>query len=103
MGNDGSLTLAVFLPDPVRSSVGRPCVPVLRSWLRIPRWCSQAESFMETLKAEEVYISGYETFADVTARLPRFFEHLYNAKRMHSALGYVSPDHFEAQRAQQAA
>jgi len=64
---------------------------------------AQAESFMKTLKAEEVYISGYETFADVAARLPRFIGHVYNARRMHSALGYVSPDHYEAQLAQQAA
>jgi putative transposase len=64
---------------------------------------AQAESFMKTLKAEEVHISGYETFADVTARLPRFIEHVYNSRRMHSALGYVSSDHFEAQFAQQAA
>jgi putative transposase len=42
---------------------------------------AQAESFMKTLKAEEVYIRSYETFADVAARLPRFIEHVYNARR----------------------
>lgn len=52
---------------------------------------AQAESFMKTLKVEEVYLAGYETFADVARRLPRFIDDICNATRMHSALGYMYP------------
>jgi putative transposase len=64
---------------------------------------AKAESFMKTLKHEEVHLSGYETFADVVARLPRFLEQVYNAKRLHSALGYVSPARFEEINTREAA
>lgn len=64
---------------------------------------AQAESFMKTLKVEEVYLAGYETFNDVALRLPRFIEQIYNDRRLHSALGYRSPTEFERETARQAA
>jgi transposase InsO family protein len=55
------------------------------------------ESFMKTLKYEEIYMGHYETYLDVVENLPHFIEEIYNKKRLHSSLGYLPPEEFEEQ------
>jgi transposase InsO family protein len=59
------------------------------------------ESFMKTLKYEEVYRSEYRDLAEARSSIGQFLERIYNRKRLHSALGYVPPAEFEAHRAAQ--
>jgi transposase InsO family protein len=54
-----------------------------------------AESFIKTLKSEEVYMWEYRTIEDVQRRIPYFIEEVYNHKRLHSALGYCPPCEYE--------
>ncbi|MDI6738240.1 MAG: IS3 family transposase [Nanoarchaeota archaeon] len=55
-----------------------------------------AESFMKTLKCEEVYLKEYKTFDEAYSNLKQFIEVVYNNKRLHSSIGYLPPVEFEA-------
>jgi len=56
------------------------------------------ESFIKTLKYEEVYRTEYRDLADARASMGEFLEKVYNQKRLHSALGYLPPAEFERSR-----
>ncbi len=62
-----------------------------------PRENAQAESFMRTLKAEEVALQEYATYEAVRRSIRHFIEAVYNRKRLHSSLGYLPPIEFEEQ------
>jgi len=53
------------------------------------------ESFMKTLKYEEVYRNEYRDMEDALASIAQFIEQVYNQTRLHSALGYLPPAEFE--------
>jgi putative transposase len=62
---------------------------------------AKAESFMKTLKCEEVYLKTYRDREEVRASIAHFIEEVYNRKRLHSALGYLPPASFEEAAARQ--
>ena len=53
------------------------------------------ESFIKTLKYEEVYRTEYRDLAEARASIGMFLEQVYNQKRLHSALGYLPPAELE--------
>jgi len=62
-----------------------------------PRENGYAERLMRTIKEEEVQLTEYHDYADARRQLGRFLDRVYNRKRIHSALGYLTPAEFEHQ------
>jgi putative transposase len=62
-----------------------------------PRENGFAERLMRTIKEEEVELSEYQDYADAYRQLGRFLDAVYNRKRIHSSLGYLTPAEFEQQ------
>lgn len=60
-----------------------------------PRQNGYAERLMRTIKEEEVALTEYRDFADAYAQIGRFLDDVYQRKRIHSALGYLTPLEFE--------
>jgi putative transposase len=56
---------------------------------------ARCESFLKTLKQEEIYTRQYRNRADLEAHIGEFIERYYNRRRLHSALDYRSPEQFE--------
>lgn len=58
---------------------------------------ASCESFIKTLKREEIYARRYDNLEHLRANIEEFIEEYYNRQRLHSALGYRSPEEFENQ------
>ncbi len=63
---------------------------------------ASCESFIKTLKREEIYANKYDDLEHLRANIEEFIEEYYNRQRLHSALGYRSPEEFEQQAEGQA-
>ncbi len=80
-------------------------VRVLREHQMIPSMSRPAnpydnascESFMKTLKREEIYANRYEDLGHMRVNIEEFIDRYYNRQRLHSALGYRPPEEFEQQ------
>lgn len=71
----------------ITASMSRPAYPYDNA---------QCESFIKTLKQEEIYCHRYRDLEDLRSHLREFLEEYYNCRRLHSALGYRTPAEFEA-------
>lgn len=79
--------VSVLARHQIVGSMSRPAYPYDNA---------QCESFLKTLKQEQIYCQRYRTLEELRCRLEEFLEHYYNQQRLHSALEYRSPAEFEA-------
>ena len=78
--------IAVLEANQMTPSMSRPANPYDNA---------ACESFMKTLKQEEIYCNRYTDLDDLYAHLEEFIDTYYNRERLHSALGYRTPEEFE--------
>ncbi|HEY5177398.1 MAG TPA: IS3 family transposase, partial [Terriglobales bacterium] len=83
--------IAILKKHEMVSSMSRPANPYDNA---------SCESFIKTLKREEIYANEYENLEHLRSNIEEFIERYYNQKRLHSALGYRSPEEFEEQARQ---
>jgi putative transposase len=79
--------VSVLARHQIVGSMSRPAYPYDNA---------RCESFLKTLKQEQIYCQRYRTLEGLRCRLEEFIEHYYNQQRLHSALEYRSPAEFEA-------
>jgi transposase InsO family protein len=79
---------AILLEHGIEISMSRPAYPYDNA---------KAESFMKTLKQEQIHDEEFHNLSQLRKSLHRFLEDTYNRKRLHSALSYRSPLEFEQQ------
>ena len=86
---------SAFLSDTVRQFAELLEVELMRTRVRYPEGNGRCERLIRTIKEEEVWLTIYDTYAEARERIGAFIE-FYNAERIHSALGYISPCQYVA-------
>jgi len=86
---------SAFLSEAVQDYARLLEVELLRTRVRYPEGNGRCERLIRTVKEEEVWLNAYQTYEEATGRLARFVG-FYNAERIHSALGYISPRQYAA-------
>ncbi len=70
-------------------------IPISMSRRGNPYDNAYVDNFIKTLKYEEVLLTEYLSFQDALDHIKRFIEKVYNKKRLHSGIGYRTPEEFE--------